>query len=184
MMGTTNLQGDDAPVQTFADCHRGIIDTMRDLEEFPSLLNAARRVRSISERIEEFFDQVVLVHHREEENQLFPAVLASAAEGAERAEVGQIISRLTMEHHDIETALTRLVPAIREVGKTLKDDLKAQEIESLVAQYLTHARFEEEVFLPLAKTILGRNGNHMAALGLALHIRHNAGEIRRSFGIL
>ena len=27
-------------------------------------------------------------------------------------------------------------------------------------------------FLPLAERILGRNGNHMAALGLALHLRH------------
>ncbi|MEY2688035.1 MAG: hypothetical protein RL375_2233, partial [Pseudomonadota bacterium] len=27
-------------------------------------------------------------------------------------------------------------------------------------------------FLPLSQTILGRNGDHMAALGLSLHTRH------------
>jgi hemerythrin-like domain-containing protein len=184
MMTETNIQSNDAPVQSFADCHLGIINTMRDLGDLPMLLNAARRFHSVSERIEEFFNQVVLTHHREEEEELFPAVLASATEGSERAEVGQIITRLTVEHRDIEAALARLVPAIKEVGKTLKDDLQAQDLESLVALYLAHARFEEEVFLPLAKTILGRNGNHMEALGLSLHIRHNAGEIRRSFGVL
>lgn len=183
-MGATNLQADDAPVQSFADCHRGIMDTLGDLGELASLLDAARRVRSLSERIEAFVDQVVLNHHREEETELFPAVLASAAEGAERAEVDQIVSRLTTEHRAIEKALARLAPAIREVGKTLRDDLNAQDIASLVAMYLAHARFEEEVFLPMAKTILGRNGHHMAALGLSLHIRHNAEEIRRSFGAL
>lgn len=184
MMAETQIQGDDAPVQTFADCHLGIVNTMHDLGDLPMLLNAARRFHSVSERIEAFFNQVVLTHHREEEETLFPAVLASAAEGAERAEVGQILSRLTAEHHGIEAALTTLVPAIKELGKTLKGDLNAQDINSLVAMYLAHARFEEEVFLPMAKTILGRNGHHMAALGLSLHIRHNAEEIRRSFGAL
>ncbi len=34
------------------------------------------------------------------------------------------------------------------------------------------ARCEELEFLPLSEQILGRNGNHMAALGLSLHMRH------------
>jgi hypothetical protein len=38
--------------------------------------------------------------------------------------------------------------------------------------YLVHANFEEQWFLPLAERILGRDGNHMAALGMALHLRH------------
>jgi hypothetical protein len=31
---------------------------------------------------------------------------------------------------------------------------------------------EEQAFLPLAQKVLGRNGNHMAALGLSLDMRH------------
>ena len=45
-------------------------------------------------------------------------------------------------------------------------------VQALVAAYLAHADFEEEAFLPLAATVLGRNDNHMAALGLSLHMRH------------
>jgi len=41
-----------------------------------------------------------------------------------------------------------------------------------VARYSAHAEAEERVFLPLAEKILGRNSNHMAALGLSLHMRH------------
>jgi hypothetical protein len=41
-----------------------------------------------------------------------------------------------------------------------------------VSEYTAHAQFEEAEFLPLAQTILGRNSNHMAALGLSLHMRH------------
>jgi hypothetical protein len=50
-------------------------------------------------------------------------------------------------------------------------------IQRLVTQYQAHAKYEETEFLPLAQTILGRNANHMAALGLSLHMRHNAPAI-------
>ena len=42
----------------------------------------------------------------------------------------------------------------------------------MVQRYQAHAQLEEQAFLPLAQTILGRNDNHMAALGLTLHMRH------------
>jgi hypothetical protein len=42
----------------------------------------------------------------------------------------------------------------------------------MVQRYQAHAQLEEQAFLPLAQTVLGRNGNHMAALGLSLHMRH------------
>ena len=47
--------------------------------------------------------------------------------------------------------------------------------------YLAHARLEEKVFLPLSQTILGRNGNHMAALGMSMHMRHVLPEVMQRF---
>ncbi|NNU45140.1 hypothetical protein [Ramlibacter montanisoli] len=47
-------------------------------------------------------------------------------------------------------------------------------MEKLVRLYGEHARMEESVFLPLADEILARNANHMAALDIALHLRHAA----------
>lgn len=45
-------------------------------------------------------------------------------------------------------------------------------VKELVQAHTAHARFEEEQFLPLAQAVLSRNGNHMDALGLSLHLRH------------
>ena len=45
-------------------------------------------------------------------------------------------------------------------------------MERLVSDYRAHAHYEELVFLPAAQSILGRNANHLAALGLSLHLRH------------
>ncbi|MDP3827667.1 MAG: hemerythrin domain-containing protein, partial [Polaromonas sp.] len=66
----------------------------------------------------------------------------------------------------------KLEPAVKAVAKSQSVDLDLDAVEELVHAYSSHARFEEEHFLPLAQAILGRNGNHMEALGLSLHLRH------------
>ena len=38
------------------------------------------------------------------------------------------------------------------------------------------------MFLPLSQTILGRNSNHMAALGVSLHMRHALPQVLERFG--
>lgn len=78
-----------------------------------------------------------------------------------------------------------LAPALSAIESGNNDPLlDATATATLATEYLAHARLEEEVLLPLAQTILGRNSHHMAALGLALHIRHAAVEVRRKFGFI
>ncbi|WP_114968351.1 hemerythrin domain-containing protein [Rhodoferax ferrireducens] len=183
-MSTMFNQENDAPLESFAGCHIGIVNMVRDLAELPDLITPVRRFQSITLRIDDFFNQVVKTHHSEEEEQLFTAVLASANSGDEKAEVEQLISKLTDEHREIERAFVYLIPQIKALEKNVVPEFNAKNVDSLVELYLAHARFEEEVFLPLAKTILGRNDNHMAAFGLSLHMRHAVDDIRREFGII
>ena len=37
------------------------------------------------------------------------------------------------------------------------------------------------VFLPLSQTILGRNSNHLAALGMSMHMRHATPQVLQRF---
>ena len=68
---------------------------------------------------------------------------------------------------DSETeAVRRLIDPTRVYYQELK------RIAELVNSYRVHAQFEEQEFLPLARQIFGRNGNHLAALGMALYMRH------------
>lgn len=62
--------------------------------------------------------------------------------------------------------------ALKKVAKGRFDDVNADEVQRLVAKYLAHADFEEKEFLPLLQKILDRDANHIAALGLSLHVRH------------
>jgi len=167
-----NAPGTHAPVQDFTDCHAGIIRKLDLLGELPMLLEPAARAREIAVTALEFFREVIFEHHLDEERDLFPAVLASAQEGDESDRVAALASQLTHEHRELESAWKRLEPGLKKIAKGQFSRIELGEVERLVRQYRNHAQFEEREFLPLAQQILGRDSNHMAALGLSLHMRH------------
>jgi hypothetical protein len=162
----------ERPLDTFIDCHAGIVSTLLALRELPDLARAADRAREVATAALGLFGGPVLEHHQEEERDLFPAVLASARAGNELAEVEAMVQRLVQEHRVIERQWRGLEDAVRDAGRGRPARLDAAALEELVSGYLVHANFEEQWFLPLAERILGRDGNHMAALGMALHLRH------------
>ena len=168
---TPQPQGDE-PLNQFAHCHSGILSRLSMLDELPGLLGPAARARMIAEQALSFFREAIFEHHLEEERELFPAVLASAHPGEEQERVQSIAERLTREHRVLEGLWKSLEKDLKRVAKGQDADLDTADVHRLVREYSAHARFEESEFLPLAHTILGRNGNHMAALGLSLHMRH------------
>ena len=73
---------------------------------------------------------------------------------------------------DLGVDAKKLEPELKKMAKGQACALDGDALHALVQQYRAHAEFEETQFLPLSHDILGRNSNHMAALGLSLHIRH------------
>lgn len=169
--GDTQEPRADAPIANFSQCHVGIIEHLNALGELPALIAPAARARAIAAQTLVFFEEVIAEHHAEEERELFPAVLDSAKRGEERDRVETIVARLAAEHRQIEATWSGLKRELKQVAMGRDAELDSAAIETLVSGYRAHARFEEEVFLPLSQTILGRDANHMAALGLSLHIR-------------
>jgi hypothetical protein len=171
----------EAPLDQFSNCHAGILSHLQDFGRLPALLEPAAQARRIAGDTINFFRDVVYEHHAEEERDLFPAVLASAARGEERDKVQQIVDRLTREHREVEAAWTKLEPALKQVAKGHDATLDTAAVQALIRTYEGHAVYEEQVFLPLSQTILGRNSDHMAALGLSLHLRHALPEVLARF---
>lgn len=161
----------DAPLSNFTDCHAGILKQLRELDELPALLGSATRARRIAMEALSFFREAVFEHHVDEERLLFPAALASAEPGREREEVQARTERLTREHRSLEKAWKSLEKPIKLIAQGKDAELDAQALYRLVESYAAHAAFEETEFLPMAERILSRNSNHMAALGLTLHMK-------------
>ncbi len=160
------------PLTGFSRCHLGILSRLQAFEELPALQAAAAQARTIATDTLALFHDAVIEHHADEERELFPAVLRSARAGREAGEVQAMTQRLIAEHRQIEAMWKKLEPVVKAVARSQAVDLDLDAVEELVHAYSAHARFEEENFLPLAETILGRDGNHMQALGLSLHLRH------------
>jgi hypothetical protein len=174
------------PIAGFSRCHESILGHLETLAGLPALLEPAARARRIAEETQRFFRAAVYEHHQEEERELFPAVLASAIESEEHQRVQVIVTQLTAEHREVEVLFERLEPALKKVAKGHDPEMPGAEfgadVKRLVQRYEGHATFEETDFLPLAERILGRNSNHLAALGLSLHLRHALPEVLKRYG--
>jgi hemerythrin-like domain-containing protein len=163
---------DHTPIGSFSHSHDGIVRHLDAMKQLPELLHAAERARELAEKTRWFFREVIFEHHQEEERALFEAVMASAAEGDELAQMKSAIDRLTREHRAVESMCKQLEPELKKMAKGQPCNLDLPAIEKLITEYGAHARYEEDEFLPKADAILSRNPNHMAALGLTLHMRH------------
>ncbi len=106
-------------------------------------------------------------------------MLNAAREGEEKTKVLQIIKQLVKEHRDIESMWRRLEPQLKKFIDSPENLIDMPSIENLVRTYLTHAKFEEDEFLPLSEQILSRNNSVMAALGLSIHTRKVLNNARR-----
>jgi hypothetical protein len=163
---------DAAPLEGFSGAHRGILCAMRAFAALPEFAAAADRSRQVAMATLQLFEGTVVPHHGDEESELFPAVIRSAIPGPERTHVEAMVDRLVAEHRSIETLWKMLRPAVKRAAAGIAAQLDAEAVAALSFAYHRHAAFEETEFLPLAREILARNGNHMTALGLALHLRH------------
>jgi hypothetical protein len=162
----------DAPLTAFSQCHAGILARLDALAGLPALIAAAEKARKVSTDALALFQHGVFDHHAEEEGELFCAVVRSAHAGHERDSVQAMVDRLTHEHRSMEALWKRVEPAVHATARGKPAQIDSAAVAELVCAYGNHARFEEQEFLPLAEIILGRNGNHMAALGLSMHMRH------------
>lgn len=162
----------DAPVSHFSNGHLGIFAQLSRMADLPALLAPAAQARKIAQESIIFFNKAMYMHHNEEEKDLFPAVRQSAQAGVERLQVEALVAQLTHDHRTLEKLWESLESGLQKVAKGQDTTLDVLALDAMVQRYRAHAQMEERDFLPLAQTILGRNDNHMAALGLTLHMRH------------
>ncbi len=112
----------------------------------------------------------MLTHQAEEEQEFFTAVMDSAANEEEASLPRTYIKQLVAEHREFEKMWLQIEPDIRRLSKGKSADLDHAIAGKLADQYLAHAEFEEQSFLPLAAKMLSKN--ELSALGLSMHMRH------------
>lgn len=169
-----SIDNGDNPLVNFSNCHVGIV------KNFERLLTLSRTkiespvqkdIQLSAKALLKFFDDVVLEHHAEEEKELFREVTDSAKENTEDGMAAlQMIKQLTEEHRSLEAQWAAISSDIKRLSKGKQASLDQDAATKLAQEYLAHADFEEQSFLPLSAKILGERG--LSSLGLSLHMRH------------
>lgn len=161
----------EAPLTDFSNCHIGIIQNFETLKNLASNeIQANKETKATAKKLIAFFADVVLEHHSEEEEELFRTVMTTPGHDEEKEQAKQMVDQLTAEHRDLEAQWKNLAPQIKQLAKGKSVSVDRDAAMKLATDYLAHAKFEEDVFLPLSEKILAGTG--MEALGLSLHMRH------------
>lgn len=184
-MPETNHPRDTAgelPIHNFSRCHDGIRAQLESLARLPQQQPGTPQRTDIARQALTSFRTAMFDHHGEEEKELFPAVLA-ASNTEEYGRLRAMAEALTAEHRQIEALWQALEPALEQVALGKPVTLDEALLQDMVARYGAHARLEEDQFLPMAETILGRKDPSMAALGLSLHMRHQLRAASRNEAI-
>jgi Hemerythrin HHE cation binding domain len=167
----------DAPLQDFSTCHAGFVTLLETSLGLPEMVATAARARSCAADVLKMFRHRLLAHHDDEERDLFPAVLQHAQPGAEAERAQAMVAQLVREHREIAQVWKQLEPAVQAIASGYVPRLDSDLLHELVRRFNEHVRAEEVEFLPFAQRVLARQAEDMAALGWALHRRHEAEEI-------
>jgi hemerythrin-like domain-containing protein len=164
----------DHPIEIVDDCHGRIrrhCSLVRKLAAHVHLKGVDIEARDVASLLLCFFDTAAANHHRDEEDDLFPAI-EHFAPSLELNAVRALLFRLRADHRTLEKRWadirTRLVATAegREAGLT--EDL-AERFEDT---YLRHIDFEERELLPLARRTLPSSA--VAHLGKSMSRRRGS----------
>ena len=161
------------PLNEFSGCHDGIINNFQQLQELISIIQKtpdSEEIQPRAKKILNFFDDVVLIHHAEEEQELFTLVMECVEKGPQADTARAFIKQLVAEHRQLEAMWKEIEKDLRLLSKGKPANLNHKTAIRLSIEYLAHAEFEEQKFLPLSAEILSKND--LSALGLSLHMRH------------
>lgn len=156
-----------------SQCLLGLLSKLKAFEQLPALEAAAAQARTIAANMLVLFRHEMFEHHAQEELQLFPAVLGRAEAGDELNRARAMVKQLIADHRRIEALWAQLEPAVKAIAKGRLTNVALEDVESLVQAYHAHAVFEEQEFLPLAESVLGRQREN--GWMQALHPPHDQG---------
>lgn len=158
--------GFDDPLEMLRACHGRITAQCDTLQRLVGHLQAQgndTQAAQAARAILRYFDTAGRHHHDDEEQDLFPALLASGD-----SEVARHVARLLGEHQEMDAAWHTLRPLLAAIAEDRAGTLDAGTVAHFIDCYARHIVFENGTLLPLAQTLLDEAtlqhiGRNMAA---------------------
>lgn len=163
----------DRPLEMLDQCHQRIRRTC-DL-----LVRVAVHIRSrgcdgdardAARMVVRFFDTAGANHHRDEEDDLFPA-LVHYVPSAELNAVRSLVFKLRAQHAELDALWAAMRPLAIAVAAGRDSELAVEMAQSFAAATERHIATEEAELLPLARRVLG--GPLLARVGASMARRRS-----------
>ena len=167
--------GFDTPLAMLLECHRRVeaqCDTLARLVPHLRAAGSDAAAAEAAQAVMRYFDLAAPLHHADEEQDLFPALLAAAEAAGEVAPVRRAIEALQGEHRAFESLWLALRAVLERVVAVQPAQLDPQAVDAFRAAYAAHIAREEGEVLPMAARLLA--DGTQARIGRAMRIRRGA----------
>ncbi len=169
----------EAPLEMLAACHGRVeqqCQTLLRLLPHLQAHGADDSARQAARAVMRYFDTAAQDHHADEEQDLFPALLALTADSASEAPRVRALTQLLLADHQRIGGLWReLRQALAAVAESRAGELSPEQVEGFVSAYRRHIEREEGELLPLAARLLAQAD--IGRIGAAMRQRRGIGAI-------
>lgn len=167
LAGGTFVSGFDNPLEMLQACHGKIqaqCVTLRKLLQHLSAHGCDTQARQAAQGILRYFDSAGKKHHLDEEQDLFPQLLATS-----NTKVHGLIARLLDEHRVLDAAWQQLHPSLLAIAEGRAAELDSQVVEHFIQVHDRHVTLENAQLLPQAESLLDQS--QLKALGRSMAAR-------------
>lgn len=170
----------EAPLEMLAACHGRVekqCQTLLRLVPHLQAHGADPSARQAALAVMRYFDTAAQDHHADEEQDLFPALLALTADSATEApRVRALTQALLADHQRIGGLWRELRQALAAVAEAQQAaELSIEQVNGFVSAYQRHIELEEGELLPLAARLL--SDADIGRIGAAMRQRRGIGAI-------
>ncbi|CAH1385578.1 hemerythrin domain-containing protein [Candidatus Nitrotoga sp. M5] len=142
----------DNPLEMLLACHGKIQTqcvTLRKLLQHLFSQGCDAQAQQAAQAILRYFDTAGQNHHDDEEQDLFPRLLATA-----NTEVQKLITRLLDEHKVLDAAWQQLRPLLLGIAEGRVTELDIKKVEHFITVHEKHISLENSQLLPQAERLL------------------------------
>ena len=146
----------DHPIDILDGCHERILRNCAAIERIAAHVaakGADAEAQAAAANVIRYFDTAGANHHRDEEDDLFPA-LQQYAPSRELNAVFDLLHRLRSDHDRLEARWTGMRRLLAEIGAGRRSALEPTLAEEFRLAYERHIALEEAELLPLARRVL------------------------------
>ena len=148
-----DLPGFDEPLALLRACHEKILahcDLLEGLVAHMAGAGPDTEARKTAERITRYFLTSARLHHRDEEEDLFPRL------NRQSLKIAELVYALKKEHEQLETLWETLSPELKRLpGEGFSEEF-TRAASDFCGLYIQHIERENMEFLPLATSSLSQ----------------------------